>query len=264
MSLVFPWEVIESIIDLSYEDAKTLRSFSLTCRQLRPRSFRRMIAYIHLKSQDAVFDFCDHVKAHPSLRPIVNTLTIDLADFAPFPLLHILPNLSQITLVAAHSPQDDPYAYTLHPSSLTCYQRFGTRIRSLRLSGTHCWTPEEFSRLLLAFQHIEDLVCGDVRLVTVAGNAPRTQVAKQNLARRMRLRSMTVSVRDSMEFDDLLMLFRRQLDREVDDADVVALLFEAAQTTAESLCLVLAYWQDVEYSERYHRCIRFQYSYVLS
>ena len=62
MSLILPWEVIERIIDYASNDFDLLRTFSLTCRQLRHRSFTLIVAqYIFFDSKERVSDFSDFI-----------------------------------------------------------------------------------------------------------------------------------------------------------------------------------------------------------
>ena len=96
MSPVLPWEVIERVVDQSCDDSGTLHNFSLTCRQLRPRALCFMVASADFKNRDQIFGFCDFLQTRPHLKPLVLSITVNLVDFAPFPLLYILPSLSEI------------------------------------------------------------------------------------------------------------------------------------------------------------------------
>ncbi|KAI1791080.1 hypothetical protein LXA43DRAFT_850200, partial [Ganoderma leucocontextum] len=71
MSLAFPWEVIERTIDHSSNSVVTLRSFTLTCRQLRPRSNMVLLSQIVLKNRDRLFSLCAMLQANPDLQRFV-------------------------------------------------------------------------------------------------------------------------------------------------------------------------------------------------
>ena len=111
-SPLLPWEVIERVIGHSGDHPETLHSFSLTCRQLRPRALCFMVADAKFKTRDQIFDFCDFLQAKPHLKPLVRSIAVDPVHFAPFPLLHILPNLSAISFISQlhnegdHSSED--------------------------------------------------------------------------------------------------------------------------------------------------------------
>ncbi|KAI1781619.1 hypothetical protein LXA43DRAFT_908258 [Ganoderma leucocontextum] len=145
-----PWEVIERIIDHSGDHPKSLRSFSLTCRQLRPRSRCVLFTRLDFKSRDCVFAFVDFLQDNPHLTPFVRSIVVRPSDFAPFPLLHILPNLSEIGFTSREcfTARPDTVSALWHQSSLTCSQRFGTHIQTLHLFclsfATYYHLPEHF------------------------------------------------------------------------------------------------------------------------
>ena len=190
-SPLLPWEVIERIIGYSSNDLNTLRSFSLTCRQLRPRSFGLMVSRVRLRSRQDVFKFCDHLQAKPSLGALVRAIVVDPVDFPPFPLLRILPNLSQITFIS-RVDRYAPVPRGIPRSSLTSYLCSGSRISTLHLSQTYRWTSQEFCRLLLAFKDVRELTCGEVQVVSTKSNALHTELLKQRLSQRLHLRSLIV------------------------------------------------------------------------
>ncbi|KAM5533772.1 hypothetical protein V8D89_012547, partial [Ganoderma adspersum] len=71
----------------------------------------------------------DFLQDNPHLKPFITSVTVRPTDLAPFPLLHILSALSEIAFTA-HRQQLIPF---LSPSRLTCFQRFGTNVQTLRL-----------------------------------------------------------------------------------------------------------------------------------
>ena len=103
MSLVLPWEVIERVIDHAYyDDYELLRSFSLTCRSLRPRALWVMLQCTHLQSVDQSLALCDffRTKTGLQLQGHIQSLIVSPPDFPPFPLLKLLPNLSALLFVS--------------------------------------------------------------------------------------------------------------------------------------------------------------------
>ena len=185
-----PCEVIERIIGHSGDHPKTLCNFSLTCRQLRPRALCLMVSNATLRQgRNRTFAFVDLLEAKPYLKPLVRSIVVDPMEFAPFPLLHVLPNLSEIEFrVRLLSPVN----VTLHPSGLVCLQRFGTRIRTLHLSGLSFPTYLSFARVLLAFTNLRNLTCTNVAIESAGNGAPLT-VLKRRLSEQMKLKTLTVS-----------------------------------------------------------------------
>ncbi|TBU38242.1 quinon protein alcohol dehydrogenase-like superfamily [Dichomitus squalens] len=99
------WELIERIISLSGDDRRTLRSFSLTCHQLRPRSLCLMIADVAIMERAQVVAFRDFLEAYPHFCPFVYSIIADPTTFMPFPLLRILPNLTITQWFTAPTPE---------------------------------------------------------------------------------------------------------------------------------------------------------------
>ena len=170
-----PWEVIEQVIDRSRDRPKTLQSLVLTCRQLLPHTRLIIFDRVRFNSRAHVFAFVDFLRENPHLMPVVRSIIIWPPDLAPFPLLSILPSLSEIEftrtqlnqldvlpelglrqsiLVAFQHQIDVPPELVLHRSTLTGFQRFGTSIRTLHLSHLHFKTCMSFFRMLIAFVHV--------------------------------------------------------------------------------------------------------------
>ena len=193
-----PWEVIERVIDHSRGHPKTLKILALTCRQLLPRTRLFMFSSIRFDSRDHVFAFVDFLQKNPHLMPVVRSIVVWPPDLAPFPLLHILPNLSEIKLddprprgVQARRPLE----LYLHPSSLTCIQRFGMHIRTLHLSGLRFTGLVSFARVILAFPNIARLICDQVEILEPVTPTPSLPEAiKRQLSQRMKLTALIVSL----------------------------------------------------------------------
>ncbi|KAI1785777.1 hypothetical protein LXA43DRAFT_104173, partial [Ganoderma leucocontextum] len=185
-----PWEVIERVIDHSGGHPNTLRSLSLTCSQLRPRSRCLMFSRVDLRSRNAVFEFLDFLQDNPILKSFVRSIVVQPDDLAPFPLLHILSNLSEITFTARH-PHAKQAVPALHQSSLTCFHRFGTHIQTLCISYLLFPTYLPFARILLAFPNVIHLTCTAVEIETAGDRAP-LEVIRQRLCKQMQLKTLTI------------------------------------------------------------------------
>ncbi|TBU36415.1 hypothetical protein BD309DRAFT_822618, partial [Dichomitus squalens] len=93
-------ELIERIIRYCGDDQRTLWSFSITCHQLRPRSLCLMVADVTFRKRGDILAFRDLLRTHPHLCLLVQSLTTQLDTAAPLHFLHVLPNLSNITMCA--------------------------------------------------------------------------------------------------------------------------------------------------------------------
>ena len=185
-----PWEVIERVIDHSHCRPKTLLSFVLTCRQLRPRARLAIFSRIRLESRDHVLAFVDFLHKNPHMMPFVHSIVVWPAYFEP-DLLRDLPNLSEIWFSPKFHPtvfdmqvldeQDsgsDPGYYArvyprnrfpdLHPHTYSCFKRFGTHVRTLHLSDLEFDNLDSFARVILAFPNITHLICNEVDVVEKA------------------------------------------------------------------------------------------------
>ncbi|TBU56950.1 hypothetical protein BD310DRAFT_881649 [Dichomitus squalens] len=184
--LALPVEVIESVIDRCSRDTKTLLAFALTCRDLHPRSIIVLFTKVRPHSRDRLFDLCDVLKAKPERQPIVQSLSIDWDDFAPYPLLSILPALRHITFdTYGHRP------VLCHPSTLRCCRLSGTGIRSLTIEDAIFSTCTAFLQFLSAFPSIKHLTCVNLEIRQKGEASPLVQ---KSLSRQLRLRTLNVSV----------------------------------------------------------------------
>ena len=190
-SPALPWEVIERIIGHSWHDYPTIRNFSLTCRELRPRSLCLLVAEAVLHSRDKIFNFCDFLRAKPYLKPLVRSILVDPNNFAPVPLLRLLPNLSEIRFTFDNDNGD--FIHTvLNQSVLTSCRLLSTRIQTLSLAYLSFAASLQFLQILSAFTNIVHLNCLDV-LFDAEGDGPSpNHVFTQRLSQRLRL--LTVSI----------------------------------------------------------------------
>ena len=193
-----PWEVLERIIGHCSGDPQTLRHCSLTCRQLRPRSLCLLVSEIDLtkKSRDDVFALCHFLLAYPHLLLLVDTIATCPDVFAPFPLLHVLPNLSQLVFTrGSHNGRDQRLELNSLPLSiLTCYQRFGANVATLHLSYLSFPTYQELGRLLLAFPAIKELHCDFVTIRRTNNTGAQLDHVKRRLSRLQELKALVVNV----------------------------------------------------------------------
>ena len=194
-SLALPWEIIERVIENASDDRDLLRSFSLTCRQLRPRSFNLIIAqYVFLDSRDKVSDFCDFLLKRTELKSLIHSIAISPADFPPFPLVKVLPHLSTLGLIShgyekCNGPQERP-AIVLHSMLLGWYRSLGTRIRTLSLDHLSFQTSSDLFRLLLAFPMTTQLSCNNIFIKFTEKQTPT--VVRNKLSKQLRLETLHV------------------------------------------------------------------------
>ncbi|TBU33618.1 hypothetical protein BD311DRAFT_651714 [Dichomitus squalens] len=220
--LALPWEVIENVIEQSRNESQVLYNFSTTCHQLRPRSLSLLVAHVKLKSEGKVLAFCDFLRGKPYLQPLVRSLVVSPTDFAPVPLLSLLPGLGDIVLIT-HGYDDtrrEERPTTCLNKSIPWYYKHGTRIETLHLFNLSFSTCCAFSRMLSAFTCVKDLTCMDLLIGTKEGSHPlQIQGSNQRLAERLALRVLT-------------------LDWDVEEA-AVDLLLDLTRSTVERLLLTV-------------------------
>ncbi|PIL31154.1 hypothetical protein GSI_05851 [Ganoderma sinense ZZ0214-1] len=186
-----PWEVIERIIGHSGDNPDSLCSFSLTCRELLPRSRCLMMAAgVKLRSRDHAFELVDFLQDNPHLKPFITSITADPSDLPAFPLLRILSYLSKIAFIAPMATSQKA-TVSLHRSHLASFRLFGSHIQTLHLLNIYFATRLEFAHLLLAFSRITHLVCEGVYITTGdTGNQAPVAIAERRLSEKLRLRSL--------------------------------------------------------------------------
>ncbi|TFK92593.1 hypothetical protein K466DRAFT_211215 [Polyporus arcularius HHB13444] len=151
----FPIEVQEKIIDQLRHDIWPLRSCALTCQAWHVRSRFHLFQDIHVRSLEQLNEICSYLRAHESLRPIVQSIVIEselpsisgpswdkpvlpVSDLVCAPLLNQLPNLRRCQLRQIRRRLIHPVAF--HPSMLT-YLKIHSCIETLSLTGTISSTP---------------------------------------------------------------------------------------------------------------------------
>ena len=201
ISIRLPWEVIERVIEHAYDDLDLLRSFSLTCKQLRPRSFALIIAHhVFLDSRDRVSAFSGFIGAEKKLQPFVRSIIISPADFRPFPLVNMLPHLSTLLFVSPGYHQfSDPHKrppIVLHSTVLKSYHSFGKNIHTLSLDRLSFPTSSNVFRFILAFPRTTKIVCHDIIVKSQEKNTSTTELLRTRLCNRLRLETLNVSIQD--------------------------------------------------------------------
>ena len=191
-SPLLPWELIERVIGHSGGHRETLRRFSLTCHNLRPRALCLLVADVHFKSRDQIFDFCDFLQANPHLKTLVCSITVKPGDFAPFPLLSVLPNLSKLKFYPPPNTRqrDRKAATVLNRSTVACCRSLGTNIQTLHLSQLSFPTCLDFARLLLMFANLTHLCCSGVFL-RAEKNQTHVDVVKRRISDRLHLSTVS-------------------------------------------------------------------------
>ena len=190
MAPVLPWEVIERVVDQSCDDSGTLRNFSLTCRQLRPRSISYIFCHFDLKTRDKVFAICEYLLRKPHLRPLVRSIAVHPSHFLPCPLLRVLHNLTECTF--STEGEEPLKTTTFHSSTLACCRLIGMGIRKLFIQNVVFPTLLSFSQVLLGFKNLEDLAFSRVDIQQKGVGLQHEQI--KHLSRRIRLRNLVVSV----------------------------------------------------------------------
>lgn len=190
---LLPWEVIERVISYSGDHRGTILSFSLTCRDLRPRSLCLLVADATFEGREQTFDFCDFLQTNPYLKAFVRSIAVDPNHFSPVPLFNVLPNLSDITFTSQRSKLAIS-TIVLHQSTLTGCQCLGIHVRTLCLSDLLFTTSLDFARALSAFTNVIHLACTAV-FIKAEGRPSRgpLEVVRRRLAGRMRLQTLTAS-----------------------------------------------------------------------
>ena len=185
-----PWELVERIIGHSGDNRKALCSLSRTCRQLRPRSLCLMVANIDIVERDQVIAFCDFLEAYPQLCPLVHSIRTSPTTFMPVPFLHMLPNLTDVTL---RRPFSERTIISLPMSVLTCYRMFGSSIKALHLHILCFKTLQDLCRVLLAFTGIQELNCGFLDTSAAVKSYAELERNKLRISTQLSLKALTVS-----------------------------------------------------------------------
>ncbi|KAM5540237.1 hypothetical protein V8D89_006056 [Ganoderma adspersum] len=236
-SPLLPWEVIERVIGHSGDHRQTLHNFSLTCRGLRPRALCLLVADVRFEDRDQIFDFCDFLQVNPHLKPLVRSIAVNPNDFAPFPLLHILPNLFTLkfTPIQVEFNDDDDetpastiVTVTVNWSIFACCKHLGTHVQALHLSKLSFPTYLDFARILLTFTYLTDLICSGV-VIGTKGNQAHLDVLKPRLSKRLHLRTIGIDY-DALEKEGFY-----------DKPSVAALLLDSGlvQSTVDTLTVQL-------------------------
>ena len=187
------------VIEHASDDRDLLRNLSLTCRQLRHRSFALILAqYVFLDSRDKVSDFCDFLLEHPKLPPLIHSILISPAHFRPFPLVNMLPRLSNLLFISPgykeHRLPEQRPAMHIHHTTINFYHSFGRRIHTLSLNHLSFQTSSDLFRLLLAFPMRTQLTCNDIIIKSGGKRTHATTIIESKLSKQLRLESLHVRI----------------------------------------------------------------------
>ena len=192
-SPALPWEVIERVINHSADSIITLCNFTLTCRELRPRSTMVLLCRIEFKTRNQIFSLCAVLQAKPYLQPFLRWVKIPVSEFSPVPLLRVLPNPLEIEFFdnRAH-PGGWHYPVTLfHPAVTRHCRQFGRHIRTLSFKNLTFPSIWEFSDILLSFPGMKFLSCGHL---SVKNESVPQEPVIQRLSKRLHVQILTVSI----------------------------------------------------------------------
>ena len=192
-----PWEVIERVINHSANSAKTLKSFTLTCSDLHPRSTMLLLCHAKVNNRRHLFGLCAFLETKPRLLPCIRSVSIPVHEFSPYPLLRMLPNLSEVGFTdtfinPGQSIEQRPA--TFHPSVLKCCRPSGEHVQTLSLHRIHFPSLSAFSDVLLLFPRIKSLSCKHLH---VNKDYVHDQLVTHRLSKRLHLRTLTVSTYSS-------------------------------------------------------------------
>nr|VWO98201.1 MFS domain-containing protein [Ganoderma boninense] len=200
MPLALPFEVIERVIDHYSDSVATLYSFTLTCRDLNPRSTIVLLRRVSFKNRKQIFSFCDVLAAKPHLRHAVRVIAVPVTEFSPHPLLRLLNNLTEIEFKPpAASPKSSSQSRSsrrsvIHPSVSTYCRVSANHIQSLALRRLTLYSFSALSGLLLSFPKIKTLFCLHFK---VEKDSEDWEPVGRILSQRMQLETLTVQVDDN-------------------------------------------------------------------
>ena len=198
MDPIFPTEIIENVIDHLFDDVYTLRSFSLTCRDLLHRSRYHIFGEIRLLGQGQLNSFLDLLDATPDIRSLVRSVTISLSGGAQ-PLLEViptslltLPNLKQWNFVDGSANGQSRWV-AFHASTLVNCRYSGAHVRTLSVDNVSFTNLLACFQLLQSFPGLRRLNCSRVTLRPRNSDQTAHQ-ANNDFPRTLRLTELVVSI----------------------------------------------------------------------
>ena len=192
-SPALPWEVIERVINHSADSIITLCNFTLTCRELRPRSTMVLLCRIEFKTRNQILSLCAVLQAKPYLQPFLRWVKIPVSEFSPHPLLRVLPNPLEIEFFdnRARNKFHDLPVTLFHPSVIRYCRQFGQDIHTLSFKHLRFPSMSAFSDILLSFPGMKILSCGHL---SMKNNSVPQESVIQRQSKRLHVRILTVSI----------------------------------------------------------------------
>ena len=198
MDPIFPTEIIENVIDHFFDDVYTLRSFSLTCRDLLHRSRYHIFGEIRLLGQGQLNSFLDLLNATPSIRSLVRSVTISLSGGVQ-PLLEVipaslltLPNLKQWNFVDGSANGQSRWV-AFHTSTLLNCRYLGAGVRILSVDNVSFTSRLALFQLLQSFSGLRRLNCNRIAVRPRVPDRTAHQ-ANSDLPRTLQLTGLVVSM----------------------------------------------------------------------
>ncbi|KAI0718072.1 WD40-repeat-containing domain protein [Cerioporus squamosus] len=202
----FPPEVQEHIIDELRHDVHSLRSCALACHAWHVRSRFHLLRAIRVSGSKEIDALSSFLRAHESLRPLVESVTINSSDayglgpkklttsvsnLVCTPLFNQLPNLRCCNL--REKPFLRPATATFHHSVLT-YLKVHSNIETLCLYRLMFSSLTQLVGLVTSLPGLTHLVCDNVG---ISGRATQgflqvTDFGPRYLRKPAKLRSLVV------------------------------------------------------------------------
>lgn len=203
-------DLFEAVIDQASDHVASLCQLSLTCIAFQPRARHHLFSSIYIRSVDQAYAAPAFLDAHPWVPPLVKKVSLSprdtwsddwypvknvpLLDIAPVHILSRLPNIHtwrlELQLIGILGPW-----LSFHRSALSCYQRYGVRIRHLELSRLSFDDVSDLTGLVSAFTGIQSISCSNIRFRIDAKDKDFAYRAGPSmLARSLNLRSLIVGV----------------------------------------------------------------------
>ena len=208
--------MLEAVIDQAGDDVAFLRDLSLICHALLPRARYHLFATILIKTVPKMKSSIEFLDSCPWVLPLVRNISLSISlskgdtisdiralDVVPVYFLSRLPNLRawEMGLNGFEGIWKRELAdLLLHRSALSCYQRYGSCIRSLELASTPFQLFSHFTGLVLSFTRLESLTCSRIWFRTRHGHGVSPLGSSRTTARAKPLRIKHLHV--SMEFVD--------------------------------------------------------------
>ena len=177
---VLPIDVFEVVIDQASDHVASLRQLSLICTAFQPRARYHLFSSISIRNVDEMHSAPEFLDTHAWLPSLIRKVSLSpgplpgdhwrhvhnapLLDIVPLHVISRLPNLCtwKLELVGSPLTNGGPWL-SFHRSALSCYRRYGGRIRNLELSCLPFDDVSDFTGLVSAFTGIQSVTCSYLR-----------------------------------------------------------------------------------------------------